>query len=1013
MAPGTLQRLWRGIERGLDNLADIEDVVTGTAQRLYETTVDAIPRRASPEDVAFTDPTVKLALKGRKIRPADRATEDEGPALPFQKMARYEAALSKRETDANSPVAHEAAVRKTLPWNDVASSSNGIRTNGGASTDRQPWSASPRTTGHPVSKQSEPRPIERFPVLDRPHGDEPSVESRPPSKLSHSIVDDAYTDYADDDSENLLQRAMSILPRISLSNPFRSDSVPDMSSSLWDAEDDEDASETGFFSIFRRSGKGRGQASFRSMRASHHTDVDDEFLNQPLQKRIRDGSPSLLTSDEERMCRRIGSRRAFFDLMFVGFLASSFHELPPMQPEMFHGSLATVLSAVAEWIPMLADSWSPILFAAALLAASTSHLVTDQQFRTFTAKLQGVVELEATRGDLVASFLALTAGSSLPHRTGELAWEQAVAAAHVSRVHSFTSMAILALIVFSVSGPGSHVFQLFTLLWTSATQFDASEMKLSFNGLASSIGVVLPQIKSTISASASTALHRLTDSPLKLAFEGSALLSLLAFHFVATAVARIPSKKQSTDDAEEAELELEAHREATGRLSALSSSSATRLFMLGQPQALSEMVQRWSATVPGDTRRHGLVRAENLFVLGVFGFAIAALAVLPFLIHRFVDNISSSAARLFLQVDSQLDVLLLLVMCCVSSWKSIWSTLKVKDIEKPVSPFLKALDDSTLHRKVTIDSRSDLALQAAISPTSGLLVRDLWAAHSLRRAWAVRGANLSCRNGEVVVILGDDGAGKTRMLTSISEAIFDSPKDRRSTTIVRGAIQFGSVNVDKWDRSQLIDRTGILLNDARSISDLSNAFSGLTVEEILLDDTADAPTGLREAASVAMKISGLYESLVHTLPLKLKTVVTASEDDLRPSALRPTSHILSQAEWYRLLLTKVLCRAIYENENSAGSNREVKNSLVGSMLLLDDGTGYMSELEEGKFFEDLRATGACSILTSSRWATGRFADRVVIMKNGAVVESGSHDELLSRGPQQSVYAARWNAMTQQ
>ena len=180
MAPGTLQRLWRGIERGLDNLADIEDVVTGTAQRLYETTVDAIPRRASPEDVAFTDPTVKLALKGRKIRPADRATEDEGPALSFQKMARYEAALSKRETDASGPVAHEAAVRKTLPWNDVASSSNGIRTNGGASTDRQPWSASPRTTGHPVSKQSEPRPIERFPVLDRPHGDEPSVESRPP-----------------------------------------------------------------------------------------------------------------------------------------------------------------------------------------------------------------------------------------------------------------------------------------------------------------------------------------------------------------------------------------------------------------------------------------------------------------------------------------------------------------------------------------------------------------------------------------------------------------------------------------------------------------------------------------------------------------------------------------------------------------------------------------------------------------------------------------------------------------
>jgi ABC-type multidrug transport system fused ATPase/permease subunit len=51
------------------------------------------------------------------------------------------------------------------------------------------------------------------------------------------------------------------------------------------------------------------------------------------------------------------------------------------------------------------------------------------------------------------------------------------------------------------------------------------------------------------------------------------------------------------------------------------------------------------------------------------------------------------------------------------------------------------------------------------------------------------------------------------------------------------------------------------------------------------------------------------------------------------------------------------------------------------------------------------------VTTSNRWATGRFADRIVVMKDGAIVETGTHAELLNRGPQLSIYAAKWHAMT--
>jgi ABC-type hemin transport system ATPase subunit len=143
----------------------------------------------------------------------------------------------------------------------------------------------------------------------------------------------------------------------------------------------------------------------------------------------------------------------------------------------------------------------------------------------------------------------------------------------------------------------------------------------------------------------------------------------------------------------------------------------------------------------------------------------------------------------------------------------------------------------------------------------------------------------------------------------------------------------------------------------------------------------------------------------------LSTVITANEEDLHPSPLRPRSTVLSPAEWSKLILAKVIVQTISDNDNAAASTDKVENSLTGSVLLLDDATVLLSEVEEAKVLRELRQTGAATVLTSNKWATGRFADRIVVMKDGAIVESGTHNELIARGPQQSLYAAKWHAMT--
>ena len=71
----------------------------------------------------------------------------------------------------------------------------------------------------------------------------------------------------------------------------------------------------------------------------------------------------------------------------------------------------------------------------------------------------------------------------------------------------------------------------------------------------------------------------------------------------------------------------------------------------------------------------------------------------------------------------------------------------------------------------------------------------------------------------------------------------------------------------------------------------------------------------------------------------------------------------------------------------------------------------MGEVDEAHVIASLRSTGAAVLLTSNRWATGRFVDRIVVIDGGSVVESGTHPDLLNLGPERSLYARQWSAMS--
>ena len=191
---------------------------------------------------------------------------------------------------------------------------------------------------------------------------------------------------------------------------------------------------------------------------------------------------------------------------------------------------------------------------------------------------------------------------------------------------------------------------------------------------------------------------------------------------------------------------------------------------------------------------------------------------------------------------------------------------------------------------------------------------------------------------------------------------------------------------------------------------MAQLYSGSTIDDILQPVCPDVPESLRassfgNAINLACKISGISSTIIPNNPSKLAAVVTANEDELSKQS---NLIVMSASQWAKINLTKVLAQAIACNDNPLSSPNSVPKCLLGTVLLLDEVTLYMDEVEEAQFVSELRSSGAATVLTSKRWALGRLVDRIVVMKNGAVVESGSHSALLAKGSLHSIYARKWS-----
>ncbi len=223
--------------------------------------------------------------------------------------------------------------------------------------------------------------------------------------------------------------------------------------------------------------------------------------------------------------------------------------------------------------------------------------------------------------------------------------------------------------------------------------------------------------------------------------------------------------------------------------------------------------------------------------------------------------------------------------------------------------------------------------------------RDVWFAYK-DEDWVLRNINLGIRPGEKVAFVGATGAGKTSIVNLLG----------RSYEFQKGSILIDEVDVREYDLSSLRGHLGIVLQDVFLFSD--SIYNNITLGD---------PSITREQVIEASKAVGAHDFIS-----RLKG---AYDFDVKERG-----GVLSVGQ--RQLIAFI--RAYVYNPE---------------ILILDEATSSVDTESEYliKNATEAITRNRTSLIIAHRLATVQNADRIVVLKDGQILEQGTHRELLDKG----------------
>jgi len=217
---------------------------------------------------------------------------------------------------------------------------------------------------------------------------------------------------------------------------------------------------------------------------------------------------------------------------------------------------------------------------------------------------------------------------------------------------------------------------------------------------------------------------------------------------------------------------------------------------------------------------------------------------------------------------------------------------------------------------------------------------------------ALKHVSFTIHAGEAVALVGRNGAGKTTIVKLLTR-LYDPDE---------GEILIGGRNVKEYDLKELREQIGVIFQDY--VNYYMTAHDNIGVGRV---DKIEH----RELVVSAASKSGA-SSVIEHLPQGYDTMLGRWFKDLKDSTQ------LSGGEWQKIALARAFMRD-------------------ARILVLDEPTSSLDAQAEHEVFTHFRALteGKTAVFISHRFSTVRLADRIFVIENGSIIESGSHKELIS------------------
>ena len=228
-------------------------------------------------------------------------------------------------------------------------------------------------------------------------------------------------------------------------------------------------------------------------------------------------------------------------------------------------------------------------------------------------------------------------------------------------------------------------------------------------------------------------------------------------------------------------------------------------------------------------------------------------------------------------------------------------------------------------------------------------------------SWALKNVSIRFRVGKRLAIVGENGSGKTTFIKLLCR-LYD-PQE--------GQILLNGIDIRKYRYDEYMAIFSVVFQDFQLIS---QSLGSNVAGSVRYD-----PNRVRKAL-----IDAGFGPRLDTLPQGLDTLLYK---DYGEEGIE-----ISGGEAQKI----AIARALYKD---------------APFIILDEPTAALDPIAEAEIYEKFQDISGdrTTVFISHRLSSCKFCDEILVFQNGAIVQQGTHEALLS---QPGRYAALWNAQAQ-